>query len=293
MEEKKYDVFISYSRRDYVDENNNVIPGNIVSRVKEALDNINVKYWFDESGVYSGDEFAPFIARAINNSEVFLFISSHNSNASDWTSNEIATAHAYKKKIIPFRIDNSVFNESVILYIAKLDYIDFTRNQDKAMTRLTDSITVHLNQVKTIKKRREEEKRQEEERLKKAAQKEFELKHLQTQLEVLSNEIADLRNQLQIKSSRYNELKFKEAELIGTAYQYIPFSSESSSQIIDNQDVAPSKPQKQSLIQRMIHWTQYDSSGEKRHILVRIVLSLLLFIVAFYLFMLLIFFIPI
>ena len=37
MEQIKYDVFISYSRKDYVDEQNNVIPGNEVSKIKEAL----------------------------------------------------------------------------------------------------------------------------------------------------------------------------------------------------------------------------------------------------------------
>lgn len=218
MEEKKYDVFISYSRRDYVDENNNVIPGNVVSRVKEALDNINVKYWFDESGVYSGDEFAPLIARAIKNSEVFLFISSHNSNASDWTSNEIATAHAYKKKIIPFRIDNSVFNESVILYIAKLDYIDYVKNSEKAITRMTDSITSYLNNVEEQRKHEEEKRKLEAERLKKAEEKERELSHIRKRLSDVSKELESLRSQWQVSSTLYDELKAKEAALLGIAY---------------------------------------------------------------------------
>lgn len=37
MEQKHYDVFISYSRKDYKDKNNNIIPDNIVSKIKEAL----------------------------------------------------------------------------------------------------------------------------------------------------------------------------------------------------------------------------------------------------------------
>ena len=53
MEQTKYDVFISYSRRDYVDERNNVIPGNVVSKIKEALTNAGISYWFDEEGIYS------------------------------------------------------------------------------------------------------------------------------------------------------------------------------------------------------------------------------------------------
>ena len=33
----KYDVFISYSRRDYVDENYNVIPGNAIAEIQNGL----------------------------------------------------------------------------------------------------------------------------------------------------------------------------------------------------------------------------------------------------------------
>ena len=38
----KYDVFISYSRKDYVDINENIIKGNVISRIKELFkENIN------------------------------------------------------------------------------------------------------------------------------------------------------------------------------------------------------------------------------------------------------------
>ena len=33
----KYDVFISYSRKDYVDENKNVLPHNVISQIKEPF----------------------------------------------------------------------------------------------------------------------------------------------------------------------------------------------------------------------------------------------------------------
>ena len=216
---EEYDVFISYSRKDYVDENNNVIPGNIVSKVKEALEKNHVKYWFDENGVYSGDEFAPMIARAIKNSKIFLFISTVNSNASDWTSNEIATANAYKKKIIPLRVDNSVFNESVILYIAKLDYIDYSKNPEKAITRMSDSIISYLNNIEEQRKREEEKRKLEVERLKKAEEKERELSHIRKRLADVSKELDSLRSQWQVSSTLYDELKAKEAALLGNTYQ--------------------------------------------------------------------------
>ena len=77
MEQTKYDVFISYSRKDYVDEKKNVIPGNVVSKIKEALTQAGISYWFDEEGIYSGDEFAGVLTKAIRNSQIFLFISSN------------------------------------------------------------------------------------------------------------------------------------------------------------------------------------------------------------------------
>ena len=41
----KYDVFISYSRRDYVDESYNVIPGNAIAEIQNV---------FDENGITTG-----------------------------------------------------------------------------------------------------------------------------------------------------------------------------------------------------------------------------------------------
>ena len=46
----KYDVFISYSRKDYVDKAGNIIEGNIITQIKELLASNGYTYWFDESG---------------------------------------------------------------------------------------------------------------------------------------------------------------------------------------------------------------------------------------------------
>lgn len=170
--ETTYDVFISYSRKDYVDENKNVIPGNIVSQIKDALKENGISYWMDEEGIYSGDEFAKVIAKYIKKSLVFLFVSTANSNESEWTSDEIATARMYKKKIIPFKFDESFYNEEVIIFIAKLDFIDYMSNPSEAMTKLVTAIKKHIADVEDAKKREKElqEKmlKEEEERKKRA-----------------------------------------------------------------------------------------------------------------------------
>lgn len=175
MEQTKYDVFISYSRKDYVDEQKNVIPGNIVSQIKTSLDENGISYWMDEKGIYSGDEYARLIASYIRRCAIFLFVSTENSNISEWTSDEIATARMYKKKIIPFKYDDSFYNETVILFIAKLDYIDYFVNPDHAFTKLIDSIKKVLDEIEEAKRREEELKqqkqREEEERKRKEEEK--------------------------------------------------------------------------------------------------------------------------
>ena len=76
----KYDVFISYSRLDYKDEKGNVIPDNVVSKVKDALTSAGVTYWFDEDGIHHGDDFAEKIVANIEESDIFIYLSTENAN---------------------------------------------------------------------------------------------------------------------------------------------------------------------------------------------------------------------
>ena len=152
----QYDVFISYARKDYADEQTKeVIPGNIVSRIKQLLDDNDITYWFDEMGIYSGDQFVGVLADAIEQSSIFLYISTEASNASKWTINEIATAKHLDKKIIPFRYDGSKYNNTVLMYLAPLDYIDYQGNKEKAFSQLLASVKAYKQGVEKTKRERE------------------------------------------------------------------------------------------------------------------------------------------
>ena len=140
----QYDVFISYSRRDYIDENGKVIHGNIISKIKDALKKNGITYWIDEDGINSGDEFARLIIKSIKDSKILLFVSTENSNNSEWTRKEIASAISYKKKIIPFKYDDTPFNDSLLLYLADLDFISYSKTGDKGLNRLVTSISKYL-----------------------------------------------------------------------------------------------------------------------------------------------------
>ena len=210
MEQKTYDVFISYSRKDYVDEHNNVIPENEVSKIKEALTKAKITYWFDEEGVYAGDKFAKVIVRNIKASSIFVFLSTKDSNQSEWTANEISTAHMLGKKIIPVRIDDSVFHDDVILYIARLSRIDYFSNPDEGRRELVRSIKEYLEDVKAAEAQKAvDEQRRKEELVRQRRQQEEEKKR-QARIEKIETEIAALETQ---RTERKKAVLQKEQEL--------------------------------------------------------------------------------
>lgn len=163
MEQTTYDVFISYSRNDYVDEKKNVIPGNEVSKIKEALTRAGITYWFDEEGIYSGQNFVEKIVTNIENAKIFLFLSTANANKSPWTCKEIASADELKKHIIPIRIDSTPYNKKVLFRIADLDYIEYYINPQKGLEGMIKSIRTYLEELAAIEKRKTEEENKKKE----------------------------------------------------------------------------------------------------------------------------------
>lgn len=138
--ELKRNVFISYSRHDYIDKQGIIIPGNSVSMILDALDKNKITYWIDKEGIYSGDEFKGVLASAIEQADVFVFISSESSNKSTWTAKEINVAVYEKKVIIPVRIDDAKYNSSVKFDLVGLDFINFQSNPTLALQELVKSI---------------------------------------------------------------------------------------------------------------------------------------------------------
>lgn len=112
----KYDIFISYSRKD----------AQIVNDVVSKLEAQGFKIWLDKKGIESGDAFKRIIVRAIEESTCVLFFSSANSNLSKWTAKEIGVAVYENKTIIPVLIDKSRYNPEIKFDLINLDYIDYT-----------------------------------------------------------------------------------------------------------------------------------------------------------------------
>ena len=140
----KYDVFISYSRKDYMDSNKSLIPNNIISTIKATFEDNNITYWMDEKGNMTGMEYGPIIAEKIKESEVFLFICSENSVNSKWVNRELCVADENDKRIIPFICDDKSYKDNrVTMFTSSLDRIEYYLNPPKGLEKLIESIQIH------------------------------------------------------------------------------------------------------------------------------------------------------
>ena len=95
----KYDVFISYSRKD----------SSVADRICKALDKAGITYFIDRQGIKGGMEFPVVLANAILEAKLFLYLASENSYASKFTNSEITFAFNKKpsNSLLPYIIDGS------------------------------------------------------------------------------------------------------------------------------------------------------------------------------------------
>jgi|GEM_PF-6214911 len=130
----KYDLFISYSRKDT----------DVVKSIVTKLQTHGFTVWIDENGVESGDAFKSVIAGAIKESKLFLFFSSISSNESHWTIKEVNLAVHLRKEIIPVKLDGTEYCDSILFDLAGLDYIDYANleKRDAFIDKLIKSISL-------------------------------------------------------------------------------------------------------------------------------------------------------
>lgn len=126
----KYDLFFCYSRQD----------ATIVRQAYHYLTNAGYRCWIDLDGIASGTDYSQEIANAIQQSKCLLFFSSEHSNSSRWATREVEFAITRKVKVIPIRIDDAPYSDSILLYLAGIDYYssDFKRRED--LEKLTDIV---------------------------------------------------------------------------------------------------------------------------------------------------------
>lgn len=130
----KYDVFISYSRKDT----------RVVQIICKLFAENGITFWYDNNEIPPGDEFYSTIVDAIKDSRITLFVSSTNSNHSVYTAKEVAVAFNEGKYIIPYKIDASSFNKKLELVFSDINWIDAFPFEYSKAVKLVESIKVLL-----------------------------------------------------------------------------------------------------------------------------------------------------
>lgn len=114
MDNYKYDVFISYSRKDT----------KTADKICDAFQKAGITYFIDRQGIGGGMEFPAVLAQAIRESKVFLFLASKNAYDSKFTQSEIVYAFNKKQKqdIIPYIIDGSDLPEELAFTFSAINW---------------------------------------------------------------------------------------------------------------------------------------------------------------------------
>jgi hypothetical protein len=128
----KYDVFISYSRKDF-DE-----VSALIETIRAEIPALSM--WFDITGIESGDEFEEKIISAIDNSSYVLFALSDNALESQWTKDEVIYAKNTGKKIIPILLNGASLKGWFLFKFGRVDCIDFSNplQKEKLLKNLSD-----------------------------------------------------------------------------------------------------------------------------------------------------------
>lgn len=205
-----FDVFISYSRKDYVDEHENVIPNNEVSKIMKTLTDAGITYWIDKEGIFSGEKFTEELPKIIKSVPIFVYLSTANANKSKYTSKEIAIADEYGKYIIPVRIDMTPYSDKVIFRIADVSFIKYAVNPTKGREDLVKSIKAFLKKKKENELQKKEEERQREEELDRQRKQQEDEKKRQEEIGRIETELSAFESQ---KVEREKIVLQKEQEL--------------------------------------------------------------------------------
>lgn len=139
MEQPRYDVFISYSRKDTA----------IADKIITAFDQAGITYFIDRQGIGGGMEFPAVLAKAIRESHIFLFLASKNSYESKFTQSEIVYAFNKKQKqdIIPYIIDGSTMPDELEFTFSA---INWRRIEEHPIdTTLVDDILLKVGKSRT------------------------------------------------------------------------------------------------------------------------------------------------
>ena len=159
----KYDVFISYSRKDI----------NTAKQICSVLENYaryyKFKYFFDQGAIICHDEYLKRISSAISESKAMLFIASKNSYESEFCAKELLFADKRGVRIHQYRIDDAEIPLDIDMLLGTHQYREAKSTSIENFVRevLANSLRCTIESLSSLKekeRRLEDAKRREEAR---------------------------------------------------------------------------------------------------------------------------------
>ena len=136
-QQKKYDVFISYARKDSV----------IADEICQAFDRVGVTYFIDRKGMGGTANYVTKIAEEIDNSKAMLLLASANSYKSKYVSIELHYAFNHDVVVLPYALDETPVPKDfeILLIHANWHYY----NEDPIIPNLLASVSELVNKTIT------------------------------------------------------------------------------------------------------------------------------------------------
>ena len=125
-----HDVFISYSHKNQIQ----------ATMVLNLLEKSEIRCWIDYRDAIPGTDYAASIVKAIKTCKFFVLILSAASSESKHVLSEINSAVNAGITIIPFKLDEIDFNDSLEYYLGKSHWLD----------AITPPIENHINKLVSV-----------------------------------------------------------------------------------------------------------------------------------------------
>ena len=157
----KYDVFISYSRKDM----------HIATQVCDMLNRYacfyQFSYFFDKEEIKSRNEYLKRISSAISESKSMLFLASRNSFESEFCCKELLFADKRHVHIHQYRIDDSEAPDDIELLLCTHQYCEASSTSIETIVRevLSDVLECDIASISVLEQQRRRNEELERERI--------------------------------------------------------------------------------------------------------------------------------
>ena len=123
-------VFLSYSRRN----------SEAAFRIYDHLQSMGIPVWIDQRSIRPGASYAEEIFLAINSASAVVLLLTASSNESREIHREIQLAANANVPVIPLRLEPVTYHPALGYFLAALQWIDATSDEDRARSTLLDQL---------------------------------------------------------------------------------------------------------------------------------------------------------